>query len=534
MLNPRKNLLTGAFVGAAVTLPLAALMYLGWQAAALPMVAFDLFESLSRVEQLGGLVTKGIDLMVGIFSRLEGVSTDVAAKSAEQIGAVLLFVLLGAVAGGVYQLSGEPAVESKPVNNRFKGVVFGVVAWLISLVFEIRPGDNILVNILWLGALYIFWGVALAWVLDMLTRTTLETESRSRRAFLLQFGGAALGVTLGAWGLGALLGRRSTSSVAGKAISTPAATTAVPTAGTSSASSAAAFVPAPGTRPEVTANKDFYRVDINVAGPLRLDEKTWKLDVSGLVDSPMSLSYADIRAMPHVEQNATLQCISNPVGGTLIGSTRWTGVRLRDILKLAKLKEGVVEIKFTCGDGYTESLPLQSALDERTLLAYAMNGEALTEGHGFPLRLWTPDRYGMKNPKWITSLEAIGTPYDGYWEVRGWDKEAIVKTTSVIDTIATESAQGDVVPVGGIAYSGARGISKVEVSVDGGEWQAATLKDPISPLTWRLWRLDWKSSKGHHQFRVRATNGQNALQTDKVADLHPDGASGYHSKSVDL
>jgi DMSO/TMAO reductase YedYZ molybdopterin-dependent catalytic subunit len=284
----------------------------------------------------------------------------------------------------------------------------------------------------------------------------------------------------------------------------------------------------------VTSNKDFYRVDINVAGPPRLDEKTWKLEVSGLVDSPMSLSYDDVRAMPHVEQDATLQCISNPVGGTLIGSTRWTGVRLRDVLKLAKLKDGVVEIKFTCGDGYTESLPLQSALDERTLLTYAMNGEALTEGHGFPLRLWAPDRYGMKNSKWITHLEAISEPYDGYWEVRGWDKQAIVKTTSVIDTIATDRAQGDVVPVGGIAYSGARGVSKVEVSVDGGDWQVATLKDPISPLTWRLWRLDWKSTKGHHEFRVRAYDGQNAIQTDKVADLHPDGASGYHGKNADL
>jgi hypothetical protein len=297
MSSPRKNLLTGALVGAAVTLPLAALMYLGWQAAALPMVAFDLFESLSRVEQLGGLVTKGIDIMVGIFSRLEGVSTDVAAKSAEQIGAILLFVLLGAIAGAIYQSSGEPPTDTKPANNRIKGVIFGVVAWLISLVFEIRPGDNVLVNILWLGALYIFWGLALSWVLNTLTRTTLETESKSRRAFLYQFGGAALAVTLGGWGLGALLGRRSTSSVAGQAIGTPAATTAGPTAaGTSSASSAAVFVPVPGTRPEVTSNKDFYRVDINVAGPPRLDEKTWRLEVSGLVDSPMSLSYDDVRA----------------------------------------------------------------------------------------------------------------------------------------------------------------------------------------------------------------------------------------------
>ncbi len=173
-------------------------------------------------------------------------------------------------------------------------------------------------------------------------------------------------------------------------------------------------------------------------------------------------------------------------------------------------------------------------MDERTLLAYATNGEALAPEHGFPLRLYTPDRYGMKNPKWITMIEAINAAENGYWTDRGWDKQAKVKITSVIDAISTDQAANGIVPVGGIAFGGARGISKVEVSVDNGPWQAATLKTPISPLTWSLWRFDWPATKGYHTLVVRTADGQGAAQIQDEAPLHPSGASGYVSKTMNI
>jgi hypothetical protein len=205
------------------------------------------------------------------------------------------------------------------------------------------------------------------------------------------------------------------------------------------------------------------------------------------------------------------------------------------VLTQAGLKDGVTEIKFTCTDGYTESLPLESAMDERTLLTYAMNGKALAAAHGFPMRLYTPNRYGMKNPKWITTIEAINSAYDGYWETNGgWNKEAIVKSTSVIDNVATDKAADEAIPVGGIAFAGARGISKVELSIDNGAWQEAQLKAPIGPLTWVLWRFDWKAAKGSHSLAVRATDGQGQAQIQTEAPLHPDGASGYYSTNVNV
>ncbi len=535
----RRVVLTGAVIGLAVTLPLTAVMYLGERIAGLPMPAYDFLGGLTRIPQLGGVVTKAIELMVSISSGLPGVATDVAAKTMEHIGAVLFFLVLGAIAGAIFA-----ATRQADRSARSSGVTLALVAWAITLAVEllIRPAalDQVLAVAIWLGVLYIGWARIIAWALERLypsgdaglPAVSTGAPDMDRRQFLYRFGGAMLAVTVGAWGLGSLFGRRSSSTTAGKPIDAVPTAASQPTAAANNPSTGA-FVPAPGTRPEVTANADFYRVDINFTTP-SIDEKTWSLAVDGLVNTPLSLTYADIRKMQPTEQDATLECISNEVGGDLISSTRWTGLKLRDVLTQAGLKPGVVEIRFECADGYTESLPLESAMDERTLLAYAMNGEALSESHGFPIRLYVPDRYGMKNPKWITRIEAIDQPHDGYWEVRGWNKDAFVKSTSVIDVIAVDSAQGDSVPVGGIAFSGAKGISKVEVSVDDGPWQETALKEPLSPLTWRLWRFDWKASTGRHLFKVRTTDGQGTPQIQEPAPIHPSGATGYHSKSADV
>ena len=174
-------------------------------------------------------------------------------------------------------------------------------------------------------------------------------------------------------------------------------------------------------------------------------------------------------------------------------------------------------------------------MDDRTLLVYEMNGEPLPVEHGFPLRIYIPDHYGMKQPKWIIRMEAIDHKGKGYWVDRGWNERAIVKTTSVVDSIAAGDVvpQSRIVPVGGIAYAGARGISKVEVQVDNGLWEAAELRNPaLSPLTWVQWRFQWQAEEGRHTFRVRAYDGTGTLQEIGPNSPHPDGATGIHSKSV--
>src|SRR5258707_1002948 len=531
MLNRRRSIVTGAVVGLALTAPLTALLYLGGQVGNLPMVAFDVLEGLTRIQILGGLVSKVIDIMVSVFSSIPGAATDQLSKGFEQLSAVMLFIALGALAGILYVLNRERW-------NRNGGLAIGASALMLALVLEfiLKPGavDQLLIGSLWLAVLFLGWGIALAWCIDRLLVPLVDRPGASseRRRFLLQFGGGIAALTLASWGLGRLLTKRYAAGTITLPTSATATSPALAANATESATgvSGQAFPVVAGTRPEITPNADFYRVDVNIASGPNIDQNMWSLTVEGLVSNPLSISYKDILGLPPIKQIATLECISNPVGGNLISTTEWMGFRLSDVLNQAQLKSDVKEIKFTCADGYTESLPLASAMDERALLVYAMNGEPLLPVHGFPLRLYTTNRYGMKNPKWITNIEAISDAYTGYWEARGWDKDAIVKSTSVIDAVTNaDNGEG---AVGGIAFSGARGISKVELSIDGGNWQEADLKAPLTPLTWRFWRFNWKAAKGPHQLRVRAVDGQGAAQIEATAPLHPDGASGYDAVNV--
>jgi hypothetical protein len=292
--------------------------------------------------------------------------------------------------------------------------------------------------------------------------------------------------------------------------------------------------PAPGTRPELTSNRDFYRIDINTR-PVAIDGPSWVLEVAGLFDKPRPLTLADLMAYPAVTQAITLSCISNPVGGDLISTGNWTGARLRDVLKDLGLRPEAKELAIQAADGFYESVTMEDLMDPRTLLVYGMNGETLPVEHGFPLRIYRPNRYGMKQPKWITRIEAIDHAGAGYWVERGWSATARPQIVSVIDTVAVKQAVDGKVPVGGIAWAGDRGIQKVEVQVDEGEWVAAVLRTPpLSSLTWVQWRYDWPRVPGSHTFRVRATDGTGALQKQEVTDVRPDGATGYHMVQVNF
>src|SRR3984885_7333013 len=284
---------------------------------------------------------------------------------------------------------------------------------------------------------------------------------------------------------------------------------------------------------ELTPTPDFYQVSKNASDP-DVDSARWRLQVTGLVDNPLSLSFDEIQVLPAVEQYATLECISNEVGGDLISSALWQGVRLKDLLLKALPKPEVVTVLLRAADGYTDSIPLERAMADGTILAYRMNGALLEMTHGFPLRLIVPGIYGMKNVKWITGVELVNHDYKGYWQARGWDNRAEYKTMSRIDTPA--KSIGEKTTVAGVAFAGDRGISKVEVSTDGGKtWEAADLKSPLSSYTWVLWHKDWMpESNGPKVLVVRATDGRGATQTPEHAPPIPDGASGYDVRRINV
>jgi DMSO/TMAO reductase YedYZ molybdopterin-dependent catalytic subunit len=355
----------------------------------------------------------------------------------------------------------------------------------------------------------------------------------SRRGFVTAVGGGAIGISLGAWGLASLLENKAPLPTGAPALPVPELKV-TPADSPSAEVLAARIQPAPGTREELTSNAAFYRIDINTSPP-EVNGETWRLEVDGLVDHPLSLTLADLMGMPLVTQTITLSCISNPVGGDLISTSHWTGVPLQHLLDLAGLKPEAKELFIEAADGFYECVGMRDLEDPRTLLVFAMNGEPLPVEHGFPLRIYIPNRYGMKQPKWIERMTAIDHEGAGYWVDRGWSETAYVNTTSVIDTVAVEAADPSTgtIPVGGIAYAGERGISRVEVQVDEEPWMEAELRTPpLSGLAWVQWRLDWPQQPGRHTFRVRAYDASGGLQVLSPRGVRPDGATGVHELTV--
>jgi DMSO/TMAO reductase YedYZ molybdopterin-dependent catalytic subunit len=305
----------------------------------------------------------------------------------------------------------------------------------------------------------------------------------------------------------------------------------------------AAVQPVPGTRAEVTPVPNHYRIDILSSGLPSIPED-YALPITGLVANEVEWTLDDIREMPSQTEFITMSCISNRVGGSLISTTKWTGVSFQHILEQVQPDENATAIRITGADNFDEYIGLDLIRnDERIMLTYAWDDEPLPLRNGFPLRTHIPNRYGMKQPKWITNMEFVDEAGRGYWVRRGWSAEALVKTTSVIDTVSTNSIYSDdsgqmFVPVGGIAHAGDRGIARVEVRVDGGEWQEAELRDPLSDRTWVIWRYDWPFEEGEHTFEVRAyepaPEGESdpILQPTEPSPARPDGATGIHDRDA--
>src|SRR5712692_911093 len=291
-----------------------------------------------------------------------------------------------------------------------------------------------------------------------------------------------------------------------------------------------------GTTPRITANEDHYTVDTTLVKP-RVDIATWKLDVSGAVEAPFSLTYDELLDLDAIEQVHTLECISNPTGGELISTAVWTGTRMRDLLQRARPTAKAYDVVLTSVDGYTDSFPIAKAMEPETLLVYLMNGKTLPQDHGFPVRVLVPNIYGMKNVKWLRSIEVATYDVLGYWQEQGWSDGAIVNTGTRIDVPArTLKWNGGEVTIAGIAFAGARGISKVELSFDNGKtWQAAKLEAPAGPLTWRRWSAQWTPPNvGPHTLQARSTDGRGDTETPVSRQPFPNGASGYHVLQVNV
>jgi DMSO/TMAO reductase YedYZ molybdopterin-dependent catalytic subunit len=291
-----------------------------------------------------------------------------------------------------------------------------------------------------------------------------------------------------------------------------------------------------GITPLVVPNRDFYRIDTSLLVP-RLDATDWRLTVDGMVERPFTIDYAELLAMPLVEQYVTIACVSNKVGGDLVGNALWRGVRLRDLLERAGVQEGATQVVGRSFDGWTAGFPTAwlDDPDREALVAVAMNGDVLPPEHGFPARLIVPGLYGyVSATKWLTNIQLTTLEaFNGYWVPLGWAKEAPILTQSRIDVPrGGSSLQAGTQPVAGVAWAPDRGVAGVEVQVDEGAWMPAETSKPISDATWVQWLVRWQATAGQHTLRVRATDGQGTVQTDQITEPAPDGARGRHTIQV--
>jgi len=354
-----------------------------------------------------------------------------------------------------------------------------------------------------------------------------EREALSRRTVLTS-GGALAGALL----LGTALARsarssyRATATAVRKKLPQPTRRVATP---------ATQPFDVPGISPYVTPTGDFYRIDTALPAPI-VDADTWKLTISGLVDREVSITYDELLARNLVEVPITIQCVSNYVGGDLIGNARWLGLPLKELLDEAGIQAGATQVMGESVDGFTAGFPVEAAIDGRdSLLAVGMNGHPLPTEHGFPARLIIPGLYGyVSATKWITKIRLTTFEAEqGYWVPLGWSAKGPIKLQSRIDVPRDGASVGTGrQAVGGVAWAPHTGVKAVQVKVDDGEWADAELGSVASVDTWVQWRYEWDATDGDHQLAVRAVDAKGRVQTAALADPAPDGATGHHTIGV--
>lgn len=353
-----------------------------------------------------------------------------------------------------------------------------------------------------------------------------DGENVSRRVFFVTAGITALIAGGSAFAGKAISGIRNKVQATRESLRFPAPKSPAP------ALPANLKAPVEGTVPWLTPNKDFYRIDTALSVPL-IDVNSWEIRVHGMVEEEFTMSFQDLLDAGLVERHVTLTCVSNPVGGNLLGNAKWLGYPLQEILKRAKPKSGANMVLSTSEDGFSASTPL-SVLQENkdALLAVAMNDEPLPLEHGYPVRMVVPGLYGyVSATKWVVDLEV--TRFEdktAYWTDRGWSDKGPIKTMARVEVPASFAKMPEgKVTIAGSAWSQGRGITKVEIQIDGGEWKAVKLADEANVNTWRQWYLEVDLKPGLHNVKARATDAKDGLQTEERADPIPNGASGWQS-----
>ncbi|MEX1124704.1 MAG: molybdopterin-dependent oxidoreductase [Acidimicrobiia bacterium] len=442
-------------------------------------------------------------------------------KLALLIGMTLVVILVGAAVGVVARKQFGVAM-----------VVFIGFGLLAALAASRDPAVSLGMAMISGGLAAITGLVSLQWLLGS-SAPVVGSENidpprdASRRSFIVGVS-AVLGLAALSAGAGRALLERAKRAVAGRAeVVLPGPAQAVGPV------PPGAELGVSGLSPVVTSNEAFYRIDAAFSVP-RVDLPEWTLTIKGMVDRPYSITYADLLDLRMVERYVTLSCVSNQVGGNLVGNAKWLGVPLTEILNRAGVDPDAEQIVGRSVDDFTVGFPVEVAYDGRdALVAVGMNDEPLPFEHGFPARLVVAGLYGyVSATKWISEIELTRwDDFDAYWVPRGWSKEAPVKTQSRIDT-PPPGAQipGGPRQVAGVAWAPNRGIAKVEVQLgEGTDWLEAELSEPLSDNSWRQWSIEWDAPVGAYVIRVRATDGDGDLQTDEIVPPAPNGATGWHT-----
>jgi DMSO/TMAO reductase YedYZ molybdopterin-dependent catalytic subunit len=444
-----------------------------------------------------------------------------AAKSVVIAVVIAAVVAIAAWAGA--------ASASRPRFGIQVMLLAGIVGAVAALL---RPVDALLAPLPALvagatAALALWWMLRFARSAPPSTDEVDTPHTMSRRGVLLGVGGVAVLAGV-AWTGARWITDRTSATASRLAAVLPKPVEALPPL------PATVQAPVPGMTPFITPTSDFYRIDTALIVP-QVAAEDWTLTIDGMVRRPFTITYAELLDMPMVERDITLMCVSNPIGGDLIGTARWLGTPLLPLLERAGLEAGAEQLFSTSADGWTCSTPIDGLAEREPLLAIGMNDEPLPIKHGFPVRMIVPGLYGfISATKWVTRITATTYAADpAYWTVRGWATDAPVLTGSRIDLPRGSLTVGDTA-IGGVAWAmDGEGISRVEVSIDDGPWQVAQLADQPNERTWRQWWLEWEATPGRHAITVRATNGLGETQTSEVRDVVPSGATGYDVGIVD-
>ena len=460
------------------------------------------------------------DVAVGLFGTND--------KLALELFVVAVGLLIGAGLGLVARRRFEIAVAVF--------VAFGVIGFMAALGDPLsNPGVAAAATAISVGA-----GIwVLGWLLDRSGARDAGSSTDgsiarmpdwSRRSFLIRAGGVGVAAVAAGVAGRTLLERQRVAPVgSGPAIPPASDIVADLAVGTDLSPSIT------GLTPIVMPNDRFYRIDTALLTPV-VDTAGWTLRIHGLVDRETTLTWEQLIALPMFEQYVTISCVSNEVGGRLVGNAKWTGVRLREVLDIAGVQSSATQLVGRSVDGWTAGMPTAWVRDpaREPMIALKMNDVPLPPAHGYPARLIVPGLYGyVSATKWLKELELTTLEaFNGYWIPLGWAKDAPILTQSRIDTPhgAVDAGQ---IPIAGIAWAPDRGVSRVEVAVDG-VWQEARLSTPISDSTWVQWVFDWAATPGRHVIQVRATDGSGAVQVETSTAPAPDGARGWHTISVNV